>query len=222
MLSEDWVIIMEPTEIYAKGVQNYSKAQDEGQERAKVLIGLYDAAVGELGVSRKQLQQNDYAQKTVLKRMFEMAEDEELNPLLKTSNFYKGFSKDLSDADKSHIHMLALGANYDQLVALKGQFHDNLDFSTFSAMMERGVVSSYADRQLDMYLSSQAGIDMEGMRNTYAAVAAEDANIGSIDTRFMDVEELKNLAKSSIKGQVSRGDLEERVGIELPAFKWAA
>lgn len=206
--------------VYAKGVAEYDTASKKAQQKKDILSTLYHDAVSQLGYTEVSLKNNEDKQKEVAKKMFELAGTAK-NTLLTQSPFYQGFSK-ASEAEKQQMHQEALGMSYDSLLRYVDQFGGSLDSRTFNTITDRIILDQSVDAVLTNYLSLNSGTKLEEKKKNLAALAALDSNIRVLNPNFLDMDTLMTMARESIKGTYGRRDLEDRVGVEAPKYKWQA
>jgi hypothetical protein len=201
---------------YTQGIAVYNKASEEARMRTRVLRNLYDEAVSQLGYTEKQLRNNTDAHKQMSRLMFsdELAGNPNLNPLLSSSPFYKGYSS-ASNVEKQFMHQQGLGANYQSFVDTVTRFGTGLDDGSLNAILQQAVAEPYKRESVDTYAAiATEAPDLQTQKKQYAVLAGQDPLIDSVNPNALDAEELKRLVRESLFGDTRRSSLEDRVGVQ--------
>ena len=204
-----------PLEMYNAALDVNQKAEDMAHKRVAVINRMYDAAIQNLGYSRKYLENNPMASKEIAKLMFsdEIAGDKNINTLLEDSPFYIKFAEAKTQDEKEQIHNAALGINYSTLA---GEIDRGVRLTRSGLMnMTEENRDSYITSSIINFLNYHTGTSMNEQRDNYAALASLDPYISGLNPEQLDLNDARILALRSIRGGTSRGSLEDKVGVKV-------
>lgn len=201
------------TKIYNCARDAYKSLDKKGSKSKRVLMSCFYAALDELGYSEDELA-SDIQKATKLATALYSSKylgNKKYNPLLTDNPFYANFDKG-NLTDKLYMHKAALGLGFSDVlnyIRQRGGIDENMMLQlagkSKNDRIEEGILG---------YLESEVG-----EKDKYAKFCEVDHNIGKINLGQMSYEDLQNLAKRSVMGRTSYGDLENMVGVTARKYE---